>query len=214
MNHLIAKRQRDPDATREALLDAALEEIQLHGFQSASLNSILQRAGVTKGALYHHFGNKHELGLAVVDELVRSCIIETFVTPLRECDDPIACMQQIVEGEVGSLSDDQLVLGCPLTNVSQEMAPIDEGFREATDRIIHLLRDSLADALRRGQSAGKVRDDIDPEAVATFVVAARQGTIGLTKATQDAAVCHQVMNVFGTFLQALRPEARQLPRNK
>ncbi|MES9896325.1 MAG: TetR family transcriptional regulator, partial [Candidatus Thiodiazotropha endolucinida] len=42
----------DADATRRSLLEAAYEEIHRFGFQSASLNAILERTGVTKGALY------------------------------------------------------------------------------------------------------------------------------------------------------------------
>jgi len=58
-------RPRDPQATRQALLLAAFEEIHEQGFRAASLDRILERAGCTKGALYHHFENKTALGYAV-----------------------------------------------------------------------------------------------------------------------------------------------------
>jgi AcrR family transcriptional regulator len=41
-------------------------------FRSADVNAILAAAGVTKGALYHHFENKEALGYAVVDEVIAS----------------------------------------------------------------------------------------------------------------------------------------------
>ena len=63
--------KRNPEQTRQALLEAAFEEIYRVGFQAASLDRILDRAGVTKGALYHHFKNKLELGYAVLEEVVR-----------------------------------------------------------------------------------------------------------------------------------------------
>src|SRR5271168_2833644 len=50
-----AIRFRDAGRTRERLLQAASREIYRAGFQSASLDTILDSAGVTKGALYHHF---------------------------------------------------------------------------------------------------------------------------------------------------------------
>jgi AcrR family transcriptional regulator len=52
--------------TRDKLLKAAFEEIYRRGFQAASLDTILAKAGVTKGALYHHFPDKGALGYAVV----------------------------------------------------------------------------------------------------------------------------------------------------
>jgi len=60
--------ESEPD-TRSKILFAAYKEIHLHGFQAASLNNILAHTGVTKGALYHHFPNKTELGYAVIDEV-------------------------------------------------------------------------------------------------------------------------------------------------
>jgi AcrR family transcriptional regulator len=63
-------RLRDPERTRERLLQAASREIYRSGFQSASLNTILSVAGVTKGALYYDFDGKEALGLAGVDEII------------------------------------------------------------------------------------------------------------------------------------------------
>jgi len=67
------QRTRAPEVTRQKLLSAAFEEIYRSGFQAASLDRILAKAGVTKGALYHHFIDKAALGYAVVDEVVKGC---------------------------------------------------------------------------------------------------------------------------------------------
>jgi len=65
-----ATRLRDPERTRDRLLRAASREIYRLGFQSASLDTILASARVTKGALYYHFKNKEALGYAVVEEVI------------------------------------------------------------------------------------------------------------------------------------------------
>jgi AcrR family transcriptional regulator len=76
-----ASRLRDAGRTRERLLQAASREIYRAGFQSASLDTILAAAGVTKGALYYHFDSKEALGYAVVDEsspptsAARGCVL-------------------------------------------------------------------------------------------------------------------------------------------
>jgi TetR/AcrR family transcriptional regulator len=53
--------KRDPDATRNAILDAAELEILDHGFAEASTSHIARRAGVTKSLIHHHFGSKQSL---------------------------------------------------------------------------------------------------------------------------------------------------------
>ena len=64
-------RKSNPEKTRKALLGAAFNEIYHRGYQAASIDEILKNAGVTKGALYHHFESKKALGLAVIDEVLR-----------------------------------------------------------------------------------------------------------------------------------------------
>ena len=80
---------RQPDVTRQRLLECAFDEIHKRGFRSASLDAILDKAGVTKGALYHHFDNKNALGYAVLDELVRP-YMQAQWEPLRTADDPVS----------------------------------------------------------------------------------------------------------------------------
>src|SRR5271166_2002071 len=84
-----ATRSRDPERTRECLLQAASREIYRSGFQSASLDTILAAAGVTKGALYYHFDSKEALGYSVVEEVIDPDVRGKWVRPLQSGKDPI-----------------------------------------------------------------------------------------------------------------------------
>ena len=54
---------------KDELLQEAMTEFADKGFDSASLNQIIKRSGISKGSFYHHFNNKEELFLKVVDGL-------------------------------------------------------------------------------------------------------------------------------------------------
>src|ERR1700693_1513959 len=112
-------RRRDPERTRERLLQAASREIYRSGFQSASLDAILASAGVTKGALYHHFENKEALGYAVVEEVVFPNVPSQWVLTLQNVKDPI----DTLIGAVRRLSvrPKDVCGGCELNNLAQEM---------------------------------------------------------------------------------------------
>src|SRR3712207_1602380 len=56
-------------ATRRALLDAARSVFAEKGYHGAAAEEIVRRAGLTRGALYHHFEDKKDLFRAVVDEM-------------------------------------------------------------------------------------------------------------------------------------------------
>src|SRR2546423_10424067 len=61
---------RDPARTRESMLEAAFDEMHRSGFRGSSLETILSRSGVTKGAMYHHFAAKQAPGYAVIDAVI------------------------------------------------------------------------------------------------------------------------------------------------
>ncbi len=93
---VVKRRSRDPDATRDKLLHAAFEEIYRRGFQAASLDTILTKAGVTKGALYHHFPDKAALGYAVVDEVVTGLLLKRWGVLEPASGDPLGALQQVL----------------------------------------------------------------------------------------------------------------------
>ena len=65
-----AARLRDPEGTRQRLLQAAFREVYRYGFQSAGIDTILAATNVTKGALYYHFESKEAMGHAIIEEIV------------------------------------------------------------------------------------------------------------------------------------------------
>jgi len=199
-------RTRDPEQTRRRLLEAASDEIHRSGFQSASLDKILKKAGVTKGALYHHFPSKAALGLAVVNEVVAGKIRSDWVLPLGCCDDPITAIRTTLAEALQTSGSDYVALGCALNNLAQEMSPINEEFRDCCGEVFGEWKGGFADVLRNGQVRGLVRSDIDPESAATFLVAAVEGTVGMMKNAQSLEPGRQSMEMLDAFLESLRPQ--------
>ena len=64
-----SRRARHVDDTRQALLTSARKLFGQHGFAGTSLDDVCTQAGVTKGALYHHFRNKEQLFAEVYDQI-------------------------------------------------------------------------------------------------------------------------------------------------
>jgi len=197
--------KRDPDKTREAILMAGFHEIHRHGYQAAGLDAILASAGVTKGALYHHFGSKAGLGYAIVDELITGWILDAWVHHIDPQKNPIDQLQDGLRRELQSADLTDMELGCPLYNLIQEMSPIDEGFRLRLNRVLEQWRDGVARALRQGQDLGFVRSDLDPKKTAMFFIASLEGTIGMVKAARDLEVAAQATEGLILYLDTLRP---------
>ena len=198
--------KRQPDLTRQKLLERAFEEIHRNGFRAASLDSILADAGVTKGALYHHFENKAELGYAVVDEVVRPWM-EQIWRPFSQADNPIDAAIATIRERLRARTDMALSIGCPFNNLTQEMSGIDEGFRTRLSAILHDWRDATAAALRRGQQNGTVCADVDARAAAAFVISSIEGCVGMAKASQSREFLEAGFRGLIEYLEHLRPQA-------
>lgn len=205
----VAGRVRDPERTRQRLLQAAYREIYRYGFQSAGVDTILAATNVTKGALYYHFESKEALGYAIIEEIVAEMTRDRWLRPLQRSEDknPIDALIAVVQAIPARPRD--VKGGCPLVNLTQEMSQIDEQFRKRLERIFHAWKEGITAALRRGQSQGMVRRDLAPEEAASFLIAMVEGYEVLAKNAQDAKVWNVgIKNIVG-WLRSLRPPGNQ-----
>jgi AcrR family transcriptional regulator len=74
-----------PFEHKQKLLDAALAEFTDNGFEQASINRILQQAGMSKGQFYYHFKNKETLYLSLIEILVEQKM--TFLNSVMQPED-------------------------------------------------------------------------------------------------------------------------------
>ena len=189
---------------RQRILGAAFAEFYRNGFQGGSLNHIVETAGATKGALFHHFAGKQELGYAVVDEIISPLLMQRWLDPLTDSTNPIIelkrAFRQFVKEDIESGA---WLQGCPLNNLAQEMSPLDEGFRTRIDNLYGLWRRRLATAVAAGIKAGKIRKSIAPKNVAALVVAAQMGIWGTAKNSQDADLMRQSGEAVCEYLDGL-----------
>lgn len=195
-------RLRDPERTRQRLLQAAFREVYRYGFQSAGIDTILAATNVTKGALYYHFESKEALGHAIVEEIVAKFTEDKWLLPLQREQNPIDTLIGIVEGT--SIRPKDVKAGCPLVNLAQEMSPVDEQFRKRLQAIFDDWQEAIGTALRRGQSQGTVRRDLIPEETAGFLIAMYEGYAVLAKTAQDPNVWNVGIRNIVVWLKSLR----------
>ena len=69
-------RKKNPEQTRQQILEVTADLLHKHGFKGLRVDEVVEKTGLTKGAIYHHFPNKQALGYAVVDELFHKMFLE------------------------------------------------------------------------------------------------------------------------------------------
>lgn len=205
----MSARTRDPKRTRRKVLEAGYREFYRHGFQGGSLNRIVKSAGITKGALFHHFSGKNELGYAVVEEFLVPAVRHWWIQPLAETDDPVPVLLAILrrfrkQVEQETPETGFVFNGCPICNYAAEMSPLDEGFRTRMESLYASWRGAISEALQRGQGAGTVRGDIQPDDEAAFLVACLAGTAAMGKTTQQVELFQNCFRSAERFVKSLK----------
>jgi AcrR family transcriptional regulator len=159
---------RNPKRTHAAILDAATEEFSAHGFGGARVDAIAARAKTNKRMLYHYFGDKEALYLAVLEATyasIRNAEKELDLTHR----DPEEGMRELALFTWHYFLDHPEFLSLLVTENMHQAR-----YLKRSDKITamhsHFIGE-LSDVLKRGQSAGIFRPAIEPVSVYLTIAA-------------------------------------------
>jgi TetR/AcrR family transcriptional regulator, transcriptional repressor for nem operon len=170
----VGRRKNDPAAMRARILDAAFDLFQEQGYNASSVHQIAARAAVTGGAFHHHFPTKKALGLAVIEERVAAAVEQTWIEPVRSAATGPDGILGVLEELARQLDARGSVRGCPVNNLTLELAFADEGYRAALRKLFDRWRETLADKL----------GGADADALATMAIASYSGAMAIAKVEQ------------------------------
>ena len=166
------------ETTREKLIKATFEEIFSHGYQGASLSTILSTADVHKGSMYHCFANKKEMALAAIEETILNKFTERY-TYIHTCEKNY--LEEFYK-RLRDTSTRDFKRGCPIANVVQEMSNIDEDFNALMKSIYETFRANIKAILDKAIEAGEMKP-CNTTKLALFITSTLEGAILAAKAT-------------------------------
>jgi AcrR family transcriptional regulator len=160
-------RERDAEVAREAILQAAEQVFAREGFDGARIDAIAAEAGYNKSLLFHYFGDKEGLYLAVVRRL-KACLGSEFLEPLTvfvQSSDRIDAdrVRMFLEMTVRRYLDFLTEHPCNLRMMAWESAEGWRTFMETNKQVGEHQVSSfcLVDFLRRAQAAGVISQELD-----------------------------------------------------
>jgi len=179
-----AARTNDPAGLRRRVLDAADRLFQTVGYRGTSVHDVVREAGVTGGALHHHFPSKKDLALAVIAERVSAEVASTWIETVRKAPTAAEGILQAFDETVAHLERRGAVTGCPLGNLALELSLADEDVRAALAAEYAAWRGAIAERLAADAAPFA---QPSPEAFADVVVALFSGAMSIAKAEQSPA---------------------------
>ncbi|MFV8248718.1 TetR/AcrR family transcriptional regulator [Bdellovibrio bacteriovorus] len=198
------KKTRNLEKSRKEILDAAFWEVFTRGFQGVSIDDIVKKTSMTKGAFYHQFPTKLDLGYALVDEVIKPMTYARWIDPLKTYENPLEGILLQLKNLIGKADPQELRYGCPLNNLVQEMAPVDPGFKARLQDALNYWIDGMDQELKRAKKAGYLREDINTRQVAHFVVMAHEGFYGMLKGLEDPKAFNALYDSLKRYFEILK----------
>lgn len=198
------KKTRNLEKSRKEILNAAFWEVYTRGFQGVSVDDIVKKTTLTKGAFYHQFPTKLDLGHALVDEVIRPMTYSRWVYPLKDFKNPLDGILAQLKNLIGKASPEELQYGCPLNNLVQEMAPIDPIFKEKLEKALRYWIDGIDSELKRAKKDGYIRSNVKTKQVAHFIVMAHEGFYGMLKGLNDPKAFNTLFSSLKVYFETLR----------
>jgi TetR/AcrR family transcriptional repressor of nem operon len=173
---------------RTKLLDAALAVIRGKGFAATSVDELCQAAGVTKGAFFHHFRSKEELGVAAAAHFGEMAAGIFSTAPYQSLTDPLQRLLGYVDFRREILQGELPEYTCLLGTMVQEAYATHPAIREACEREITGHAATLETTIAAAMAARGRAVDWTPRSLALHIQGVLQGAFILAKATGGAQV--------------------------
>jgi len=200
-------RRRDPARTRESLLDAAQALILAHGFAATTVDALVERAGTTKGAFFHHFESKAELARALVERyahLDRAHLEQGLARAETLSSDPLQQLLLLIafyEEEFAAMQEP--FPGCLFASYIYEAKLFDEATLGVLRESALFWRRVLRSKLEEVAAVHPPRRAVDMESLADLFYSLSEGAFVMTKTLGDQSMLPRQARHLRTYLELL-----------
>lgn len=143
---------RDPEITRERILDAALDIFSSKGYHDTRLDEIVAESGTSKGAIYFHFPNKERLFLALVDQFA-DLLERRVIEAISEQEEGMARVQVALQTCLDTFGRYRRPAKLLLVQAVGLGSAFEKKRMEVNDRFANLIRIYLDEAVAVGDIA-------------------------------------------------------------
>lgn len=192
--------------TKRALVWCGTELLTERGFQVTGIDEVLKRVGVPKGSFYHFFASKHEFGEAVIQNYVEYYARKMAGIFDDETTSPLSRLRTFVEDAKRGMLKYGYRRGCLIGNLGQELASLDDTFREQLETVLIAWERRVEGCLRQAIDAGELAPESDAAAISRFFWIGWEGAVLRAKLTRNAEPLDQFA---GMFFAMLAPPARR-----
>ncbi len=171
-------------ATKQRLLDAGLALLLEHGYNGLGIQTVLAATGIPKGSFYHHFKDKENFALQVIDQYMQgvhagldACLGDPAIPPLDRVRRFFEMTRQHYRSEG--------YMGCLLGGLGQELSGVSDVFRRKIEWCFSKIADRIAVCIEEARQRGDIRADSNAGQMAGLLVDCWEGAALRSRLRRD-----------------------------
>ena len=190
--------------TKERILEQTAPLFNKYGYFGASLADVLKVTGLGKGGIYNHFGSKEELAMEAFERSAR-CVLQRFTDRLEGKTSAVDRLLVYPEIFRGNFADPPVPGGCPILNTAIESDDAHPMLRERAQAAMDRWRMRIRTIVEDGKSSGELKDDLNGDAIATYIIATLEGATMMSRLYGDPIHLERASQMVSEFIR------RELP---
>ncbi len=200
-------------ATKQRLMDVGMAMLLEHGYHGLGLQALLDAAEVPKGSFYHHFTDKEDFALQVIDQYM-----EGVHAGLDEClgdasRPPLDRVRRFFEVVQASYKKEGY-LGCLMGGLGQELSGANDAFRKKIESCFTQIADRTGACLEEARERGELPADTDTRKLAALLVDCWEGAALRSRLRGNAAPLNAMLDFFFASAAGRRESAPRAPAGR
>lgn len=160
--------------TKQRLIDAGLAMLLEHGYHDLGIQALLEATGTPKGSFYHHFTDKEDFALQVIDQYMHAVHAGLDACLNDRAHPPLVRVRRFFEMTERSYRKEGY-LGCLLGGLGQELSGVSDVFRRKIESCLSAIADRIAVCLDEARQCGQLPADANPRRMASLLVDCWEG---------------------------------------
>tara|TARA_R110002033_G_scaffold51779_2_gene98785 strand:- start:106 stop:708 length:603 start_codon:yes stop_codon:yes gene_type:complete len=198
------EQKQKSELTKQLILDESFKLFYQNGFKTTSVDKIMKATNLTKGAFYHHYKSKKDLGLEIISSTLQKRVYDGMITPLYQDGNVLDILESTFSGRLKSFSLFDKQHGCPMNNFINEIADEEEAYQLALKRIIEEWKAALVHLLERGKKENTINTSHSSSGIATYLISAFEGVRGIRKLYNDDQILDEYISGLSLYINQLK----------
>jgi len=190
-------------SAREKVLDAALAVIRCNGYAATTVDELCARAGVTKGAFFHHFSSKEDLAIAATQRWSEKARTLFAAAGYHAHGDPLERVLGYIDFRKSLLRGGLPEFTCLVGTMVQETYDSHPAIRDACARSILGHAATLEADIEAAIESYDLKPAFTAKSLALYTQAALQGAFILAKATGSARAASDAVDHLRRYIELL-----------